>query len=212
MDASSEISIKSPKEDGFVDHVFRFDKDTKSTLLNIGQYAALAVIPVVAMNKTMQRFVPDADDDKGTFEIVVEILVQILVIFWGMFFTHRLITFVPTHSDTPYPRMDVTSVILATLVIVLSLQSKLGNKMGILSDRVSVLVMGDGGDGGKGHAQPQKRQGGGSTAVSSLPSSAPHQPQQTQSPQQQPFYPPPQPIDSVGAANEYTSGGYASFQ
>jgi hypothetical protein len=52
---------------------------------------------------------------------------------------HRLITFVPTYSGEKYKEFSVTNIILAMLVIVLSLQTKLGEKVSILVDRVIEL-------------------------------------------------------------------------
>ena len=40
------------------------DEDSKQEILNIMQYALLAVIPVVVLNKSIQRFVPEADEEK----------------------------------------------------------------------------------------------------------------------------------------------------
>ena len=55
---------KTGESVSFFQHVFNFDDDTKSELLNISQYSLLAVVPVVALNKTIQKFIPEADDDK----------------------------------------------------------------------------------------------------------------------------------------------------
>ena len=52
---------------GFFKYVFNFDEDSKGDLLNIIQYALLAIIPIVVINKLMQNYVPEADDEKGNF-------------------------------------------------------------------------------------------------------------------------------------------------
>ena len=59
MDSSDE-SNKS-----FFKHVFNFDDDSKSEILNTLQYILLAIIPVVILTKTIGKYVPDADDKKG---------------------------------------------------------------------------------------------------------------------------------------------------
>ena len=53
----------------FINHMFRFDDETKHELSNIIQYVVLAIIPIVTLNKLMKKYIPDADDDKGSFEI-----------------------------------------------------------------------------------------------------------------------------------------------
>jgi hypothetical protein len=42
----------STDQKSFLKHVFNFDDDSKSELLNIIQYAILAIIPVIVLNKT----------------------------------------------------------------------------------------------------------------------------------------------------------------
>ena len=52
---------------------------------------------------------------------------------------HRVITFVPTYSGVKYPDFNIVFIILAVLMITLSLQTKLGEKVSILFDRLMDL-------------------------------------------------------------------------
>lgn len=123
----------------FIKHVFNFDEDTKSELSNLVQYSILALIPVILLNKLIQKYVPEADDEKGSLEITGEIFLQVLVMFTGLFFIHRIITYVPTYSGVSYPELSFIYIVLGTLLIVLSLQTKLGEKVSILVDRILEL-------------------------------------------------------------------------
>lgn len=123
----------------FFKHVFNFDDDSKSELLNIIQYALIAIIPVVILNKTIGKYVPEADDKKGSLELSAEIIIQVIVTFTGLLIIHRIITFVPTYSKTKYPEFNIVFIILAILMITLSLQTKLGEKVSILVDRILEL-------------------------------------------------------------------------
>lgn len=135
MDAlESKIS-----EPGFFKHVFKFDDDTKSEVLNISQYAVLSIIPIVLLNKAMQQLVPEADDDKGSLELSVEIIGQVTVMFLGIFIINRITTYFPTYSGVKYEELHVTNVVLIGLVIIGSLQTKLGEKISILFDRLLEL-------------------------------------------------------------------------
>jgi len=136
MESLEELSKTANGKPGFFKHVFNFDDDSKTELMNIVQYAILALIPVVILNKTMQRFVPEADDEKGNFEILAEIVGQVVVMFMGILLIHRIITFIPTYSGEKYGDFAITNIILAVLVIILSLQTKLGEKVSIIVDRV----------------------------------------------------------------------------
>ena len=55
--------------------------------------------------------------------------------FVGIIHIHRVITYIPTYSGFKYDNLNLTNVILAFLVIVLSIQTKLGLKVNILIDR-----------------------------------------------------------------------------
>ena len=124
---------------GFFKYVFNFDEDSKGDLLNIIQYSLLAIIPIVTINKLMQNYVPEADDDKGNLELSMEIILQTIGMFISIFFINRMITYIPTYSGTKYPDFSVIFIVLAVLMITLSLQTKLGEKVSILSDRLVEL-------------------------------------------------------------------------
>jgi hypothetical protein len=198
MESLDELSKATNGKPGFFKHVFNFDDDSKSELMNIIQYAILALIPVIILNKSMQRFVPEADEEKNSFEILAEIVGQILVMFLGMLLIHRIITFIPTYSGEKYADFSITSIILGVLVIILSLQTKLGEKVSIVVDRLMELWNGNqtqkgakGKKRGSGnvrvsqpisqHQQQQQGQGAmnqslnsmGTTSISSLPITQP---------------------------------------
>ena len=120
MDNLEESAKTSLSKNSFFQHVFKFDDDSKSELLNIGQYSILSIIPIIFLNKSIQKFFPEVDEEASTLELLAEIIGQILIMFIGIFFIHRLVTFVPTYSKTNYEQFNVTSIVIAFLVIVLS--------------------------------------------------------------------------------------------
>jgi hypothetical protein len=134
------------KSKSFIKHVFNFDDEGKSEMLNIIQYALLAIIPVIILNKSMQKFVPEAEDNKSSLEIGAEVVVQVIVIFIGLLFIHRMITYVPTYSGVNYPDFSIIFIILAVLMITMSLQTKLGEKISILVERLNELWEGTSSD------------------------------------------------------------------
>lgn len=131
---NSDDSSKS-----FLKHVFNFDDDSKSEILNILQYALLAIIPIVLLNKSIAKYVPEADDKKGSLEITAEVVIQIIIMFIGLLLINRLITFLPTYSGAKYPEGHIVYIILSVLMITMSLQTKLGEKVNILVERVVEL-------------------------------------------------------------------------
>lgn len=137
MEILHETKDSHPKT--FFNHVFSTTEDGKAELLNVVQYSTLGVIPVVVLNKMINRFIPDADPEKSTLELLAEIMIQLIVMFCGMVIIHRIITYMPTYSGFKYENLALTNVILAFLIIVLSIQTKLGLKVNILVDRLDDL-------------------------------------------------------------------------
>ena len=133
------MEISNDSNPNFFKHVFNFNDDSKSEMLNIGQYSIIALIPIVLLNKIMQKYVPEAEETKSSLEILAEIIIQIFGMFYGILMVHRIITFVPTYSGVNYPETHVIFNILAILMITLSLQTKLGEKISILVERVNEL-------------------------------------------------------------------------
>ena len=123
----------------FLSHVFSTTDEGKAEILNVVQYSFMGVIPIVILNKLIQRFIPEADTDKSSLELLAEIFIQLIIMFCGIIVIHRAITFVPSYSGFKYENLTLTNVILAFLVLVLSIQTKLGIKVNILVDRVNDL-------------------------------------------------------------------------
>lgn len=134
LQEAKEINKKS-----FFSHVFSTTEEGKAELLNVAQYACLGIIPIVGLNKLVQRFIPEADPEKSSLEITIEVLAQVLIMFIGIILIHRIISYIPTYSGFKYENLTLTNVILAFLVIVLSIQTKLGIKVNILVDRLDEI-------------------------------------------------------------------------
>lgn len=138
-----ETNSKSEEPVTFLNHMLNFDENTKHELINISQYSLLAIIPVVFLNKLMKKYIPGVDEDKSSLEIVFEIVLQVLVLFFGLFYIHRFVAFFGPYSGKDYPDISVISVILAILLITLSIQSKLGEKTNIMVERIQDLWNGE---------------------------------------------------------------------
>ena len=123
----------------FLNHVFSTSEESRAEFLNVIQYSSLGIVPVVFLNKIVNRIIPDADVDKSSLEIILEIIVQLIIMFCGIILIHRVITYVPTYSGFKYEHLALTNIILAFLVLVLSIQTKIGIKTNILVDRVVEL-------------------------------------------------------------------------
>jgi hypothetical protein len=130
------MDITDDSKKSFFKHVFNFEDESKAEILNILQYALLAIIPVILLNKSMSKYVPESDEKKGSLEITAEIILQVIVMFIGLLIIHRVITYIPTYSAVKYPDFHIVYIILAVLMITMSLQTKLGEKVNILIERI----------------------------------------------------------------------------
>jgi len=213
-----EITNKVIKN-GFINHVFNFDNETKTEALNIGQYLLLAIIPMGFYNYMVDSVIPEIDESKSNLEILAEVVGQLTLILAGMFFIHRLITFVPTYSGRAMGDMNLFSIILLILLVLYESHTKVGEKTKILLNRVKEMW-----DGKK--QETKKVQNGSVVKVSQpisragMPTHAPSRSDYLQSnnamssPTQ--MLPPPQntpsqqiPTPDSGANNDmYNSGGF----
>ena len=145
----------------FFNHVFATTEEHNAEILNGLQYTALGLLPIIALNKLIQRFVPDADLDKSSLELLLEVFAQLLVMTSGVILIHRAITFAPTYSGFKYESLNLSGSILLFLIIVLSLQTKVGVKVNILVDRVSEMWNGSDAGDKKASVKRRVRLGGG---------------------------------------------------
>ncbi len=212
-------------KNGFINHVFNFDNDTKTEVLNVGQYLLLAIIPMSFYNYMVDSVIPEVDESKSNLEILAEVVGQLTLVLVGMFFIHRLITFVPTYSGRAMGDMNLFSIILLLLVLLYESHTKVGEKTKILLTRVSDMWHGK-----KDDDKKKKGKKDGSVVKVSQPISRAgmptHQPSRADylqshnmmtSPTQMlpPQNPPSQQIpqtDSGASNNIYNSGGFGGLQ
>jgi len=160
------------QKESFFNHVFSTTEEGKGEILNVSQYALMGVIPVVILNKLIQQFIPEANHDKSSVELTIEIAIQVIAMFCGMVLIHRIITYFPTYSGYHYDDINITNVALAFLIIVLSIQTKLGIKVNILYDRVMELWNGPDSSPSKSNVRNKMRVSPG--MMSHTPSQADH--------------------------------------
>jgi hypothetical protein len=141
MDSLEEIAETS-KNNGFLKSVFMIDKTEKGYLMNIIQYTLLAIVPVIVILKLLKNYVPDVDDEQTSLVMSAEVLAQVLFIMVAIFFIHRIIIYIPTYSGLSYGNVDLTNIIIIFLFIIFTMQTKLGEKVQILIERLMDLFEG----------------------------------------------------------------------
>ena len=88
-----ELNQDTINKNSFFNHIFSFNEEEKGEMLNVAQYGALGLIPVLILNKLIQRFIPEADPDKSSVELAIEILIQLIVILFGIMFILTIVKF-----------------------------------------------------------------------------------------------------------------------
>lgn len=143
MDKAEEIIEKNINNtEGFFSHMFSYDNETKSLIINMLQYMTIAIVPVVIVLKLIKEYVPEDDEDKSSFAITTEILIQLGFLFLSIWFIDRFVRYFPTFSKMPYSKCNELTFIIPLLVIMITMQTKLGAKVNILVDRLNEVWSG----------------------------------------------------------------------
>lgn len=136
MDDVETIKVK---KDGFLNHVFNFDTETKSNLMNVAQYLVLAIIPMSFYTHFVNSMMAEYDESKSNIEVTTEVLGHLFLTLLGLFFIDRIVTFVPTYSGRNHGTFNIFSVLLIILLFAYEANTKVGAKIKLLIERVSEL-------------------------------------------------------------------------
>tara|TARA_A100001011_G_C14310027_1_gene845071 strand:+ start:2456 stop:3217 length:762 start_codon:yes stop_codon:yes gene_type:complete len=138
---SEQLNIDQTKK-GFFNYIFNFDETNSAQFLNMYQYAIIAIPLVLISLKLLNYVSPEVDENKGTLEILLEILISINWILLSIWFLNKIIRFIPTRSKTPYSESNEINFMIPLLIVLFTINSKLGNKINILIERAVDLYNG----------------------------------------------------------------------
>jgi|TARA_B110000285_G_scaffold232526_1_gene303780 hypothetical protein len=140
MDKLSETIKESPNDAAsFINHVFNFDDANKAEMFNMFQYGLIAIIPILIILKAVKHVIPEEDDSKGSLEILMESIGQIILILGLIWFSDKIIRYVPTYSGSEYHKFYPSNFLLPFILILATMQTKFGAKLNILLERVLEL-------------------------------------------------------------------------
>jgi hypothetical protein len=132
------MDILEPIDDtkkGFFGYVFNFDDTNTGQLTNLYQYTFIAIPLILLSLKILNHFSPELDESKGTLEILFEIFLSINWILLTIWFVNKIIRYIPTRSKINYPILNETNFILPLLIVLFTMNTKLGNKINLLIER-----------------------------------------------------------------------------
>ena len=122
---------------GFLNHMFTFNDDNKANILNMIQYIIIGIIPIVILLKMIKYYIPEEDFTKSSPELILECGIQLFSIFFSIWFIDRFIRFFPTYSNLEYHRFNEINFILPIILVLITMQTKLGSKINILAERLN---------------------------------------------------------------------------
>ncbi len=129
-------AVASADRPGFLKYVFAFDDEVKCQVGNMLQYAGLALLPVLGILKSVQHLVPEEDPSKSSVYLAAESMGQIALVLVMMWLTDRAIRYIPTMSGCVYGDFQPVAFLLPFLVILATLQTKLGAKLSLIMERI----------------------------------------------------------------------------
>uniref|UniRef100_A0A6C0HNR9 Uncharacterized protein n=1 Tax=viral metagenome TaxID=1070528 RepID=A0A6C0HNR9_9ZZZZ len=154
MDEPEIVISNTPEKNGFFSYVFNFDTENKNAIFNMLQYGALSIIPVILTLRLIKSIIPEDDETKGSLEITFEVIAQLSVLILAVWYTNKIIRYIPTYTGSPYSSFSETSAIIPFVIILITMQTKLGAKVNLLVDRVTEYIRGSTGV----EAPPQQQQ------------------------------------------------------
>ena len=140
MSDNTNLANEIPEKESFINTVFDFSDESKAEYLNIMQYSVMMIVPILILNKLVGYVMPSIDDEKGSIELTIEVVIQTLLLFIGILIINKAVRYFPTYSGVKYEKMSMLSIVPVFLVIMLSLQTRLGQKSAIVVDRAIDIV------------------------------------------------------------------------
>lgn len=112
----------------FFGHMTSFDKNQKAEFMNMIQYALLVLIPIILVNKGLGELFSNSVDDKTSIELSLEVIAELFILLTGIYFVHRIVSYIPTYSETPYSSFNFIGITLVLMVIIFSFQTNISAK------------------------------------------------------------------------------------
>ena len=128
-------SIKPITNQGFFTYVFKLSKFKQQDLLNILQYSAISVIPIMLFIYFTKKYFPTVSHDDSTLYIFIVTFIEIMFMIMGIFFIDRIINYIPTYSGKYYETINLTTVIIVFVIFIMFIQAGFRERASILLHR-----------------------------------------------------------------------------
>jgi len=119
--------------------IFTFNEDMKYELFNLTQYVLIGFIPIFLLVKLMNKYTPQVDINKSSIEILIEIVLQLLFLYYGFFIIKHVISNIPTFSEKNYNEGNNLHLVIPILFGFIIYKTNISEKMDILFERFNEL-------------------------------------------------------------------------
>lgn len=136
-DIEREVSSSG---NSFMNHMLKFDVDTKTELLNAGQYFLLSLIPLALLIHFIENTMPELDESKSNLNMLSEVIIHMILLFLAIYLVNRLINYIPTYSGKCYTELNLMMLVIGLLVN----NSKIQLKLKTLTNRLEEMWNGNG--------------------------------------------------------------------
>ena len=89
------------------------------------------------MLKIVKNYFPEVIATKSTTELTFECVAELVFILLSVYFIDRFASYFTPYSGLRYEKLDLTQTILIFMVVLFTIQTKLGTKMNIVLDRIT---------------------------------------------------------------------------
>ena len=143
MDVFNENATSSSSSNvGFFDYMTTFDTKNKNDIMNMFQYTILLILPVILLDKGIGELFSPEVDGKTNIELLLELFSELLLLISGMYYAHRIVSYIPTYSNQPYDTINFISILFVFVIIVFTFQTSLRTKADVLLERLHDYVFG----------------------------------------------------------------------
>lgn len=125
---------------GFVEYITTISSNEKSQMLNLVQYGGLAILPLLVLLKLMKMYIPPEDPNKGSTELVIEVVLQLSFMLLALLMIHKLILFVPPYSKMEYGNVNMITIVLPLFFLMFAMDTNVSEKLNTLFDRLLLAV------------------------------------------------------------------------
>jgi hypothetical protein len=137
MDSTFIVGGATPSSSSsFLSQIFSTSPESMSEIYNSVQFAILALIPIFILNKIVAKVIPEPNIESSSLIILGEILLQVFIVSVGVILIYRFVTYFPSFSGFKYETLSLAGPTMFFIILLFSIQSKLGIKANIIADRL----------------------------------------------------------------------------